>query len=139
MRNKLFIQKTALLFLLILITSCFSKKIDHSKDDDTEIQKIGNLYNPESINTGPAKTDSTLTKKSYEINVFNSDLLEKDSSFLENHSKNIALLYRKFLIQNEYDYNEVIVVIHRKNGNRYTFRYPEKQLFKIESRKHLNQ
>lgn len=139
MRNKLFIQKTTLLFLLTLITSCTSKKIDHSKDDDTEIQKIGNLYNPESINTGPVKTDSTLIKKSYEINIFNSDLLENDSSTLENHSKKIALLYRFFLLQNEYDYNKVIVVIHKKNGNKYTFSYPEKELLKIESKKHLNQ
>ncbi|MEO8238264.1 MAG: hypothetical protein ABI793_13785 [Flavobacterium sp.] len=127
-------EKIGLLFLLILTVSCKDKKIDHSKDDDTEIQKIGHLYQPESINTGPVKTDINLNKKSYEINIFNSDLLQKDTNALKVHSKKIALLYRIFLIQNEYDYNDIIVRIHQKNETNYDFKYSEKQLLEIENK-----
>ena len=42
-------KKIIFLFLLIIIISCKNKEIDHSKDNDTEIQKIGHLYQPEKI------------------------------------------------------------------------------------------
>jgi len=135
---KLFMKKIIFLFLLISIISCKNKEIDHSKDDDTEIQKIGHLYQPEKINTGPVKSDIDLNKKSYEINLFNSDVLEKDMKFLKGHSAKIAILYRNFLIQNEYNYNDIIVRIHQKNNNSYDFKYSEKQLLEIENKRHLN-
>ncbi|STO14121.1 hypothetical protein [Flavobacterium hibernum] len=131
-------KKIIFFFLLIITISCKNKEIDHSKDNDTEIQKIGHLYQPEKINTGPVKSDIDLNKKSYEINIYNSDLLEKNMKFLKGHSAKIAILYRNFLIQNEYNYNNIVVRIHQKNNSSYDFKYSEKQLLEIENKRHLN-
>lgn len=124
--------------MLITIVSCKEssknaqeKKIDEKKikeKNEDEIQKIGNLYQPEKMEVKLNKISTDNKKEDYQITLTNSDLLDSISENTEEHAKKIVNLYYKNLTKNivPFNYNKITVNIEHRNGEKVSFKYSEK-------------
>lgn len=135
------------LFIIIAILTISCKEIPmnvqdrkgetivNKKTNDSEIQEIGKLYQPEKIETKQIKSESDIKKDNYEITLTNSDLLDTDLKNIKKHSKKIAAIYYKFLVRinSPFNYNKIIVKIIHRNGKIESYKHSEIEKWKMEN------
>jgi hypothetical protein len=108
------------------------EKINNDKLGN-EVQKIGDLYQPEKMEFKERKVGAINEKENYQISLTKSDLLDNDIKNLKTHSNKIVSLYFKFLNRTNSDfiYDKIIVNIIHRNGEIDNFKYSEKELIEI--------
>lgn len=133
----IFIKRLFLVHLFIFSISCQNAKLekeipgDSKEHSDEGIQEIGKIFFPEKIKSGPIDPELN-DKKDYKIEIFNCDLIERDSSKSELYSKDIAYLYKKDLIKNKSNFKNIIVEINNKKGFHKKFEFTENELIQFK-------
>lgn len=141
-------KKILFIFILMNLVACKETKIESQKKFDyvdvdnngdakktqnitDEIQETGYLYQPEIMQQ--EEIEKSNGKNDYQYTLTNSDLLDKDTENLKEHSLKIVSNYYNFLtrINKPFIYDKIIVKIIHRNGKVDIFKYSEEEMREI--------
>jgi hypothetical protein len=125
-------------FLFFVISLLFSCKKEENTNINTSIeynaiQNVLNFYGGKCIKSKGYLYDNGNEKKYYEIEISNSELLNKKINDLKIHAANIAYLFYSNLDNDKDKYQEIKVKIVLNDGRHEEFSYLSDNLIEIEN------
>ncbi|SDY14901.1 hypothetical protein SAMN05444411_1401 [Lutibacter oricola] len=120
-----------ILIFLIIFSSCKNNSIETEKEIQS-VQKVLDFYGGKCIKHKGFKTEKENSIKFYELEMLDSDFLDKNYEILKSLSGNIAYLFYSNLDNEKENYNQVRVTINSKNGTKSEYHYSETKLEQIE-------